>query len=46
MYSKADAHVKYGYALKEIGEHLGIHYTTVSKAISRSEEAINHYFKT
>jgi len=32
-----DAHVKYGYTLKEIGEHLGIHYTTVSKAVSRSE---------
>ncbi|MEW6173319.1 MAG: transposase [Bacillota bacterium] len=30
-----DAHIKYGYTLKEIADHLGIHYTTVSKAISR-----------
>ena len=41
-----DAHVKYGYTLKQIGEHLGIHYTTVSKAVSRSEEATNEYVKT
>ncbi len=27
------AHMKYGYTLKEIADHLGIHYTTVSKAI-------------
>lgn len=27
------AHVKYGYTLKEIADHLGIHYTTVSKVI-------------
>lgn len=39
-------HVRYGYTLKEIGEHLGIHYTTVSKTVSRSEEATNQYFKT
>jgi hypothetical protein len=35
-----DAHVKYRYTLKEVGEHLGIHYTTVSKAVSRIEEAL------
>lgn len=28
-----EAHVKHGYTLKEIAEHLDIHYTTVSKAI-------------
>jgi putative transposase len=27
------AKVKYGYTLKEIADHLGIHYTTVSKAV-------------
>ena len=28
-----EAHVTYGYTLKEIAEHLDIHYTTVSKVI-------------
>ncbi len=32
------AHVKYGYTLKEIADHLEIHYTTVSKAIKGLEE--------
>lgn len=27
------AHLQHGYTLKEIADHLGIHYTTVSKAI-------------
>jgi hypothetical protein len=27
------AHIKYGYTLKEIADHLDIHYTTVSKAM-------------
>jgi len=31
------AHVRYGYTLSEIGRHLGIHYTTVSKIIKRGE---------
>jgi len=30
-----EGHVKYGYTLKEIGDHLKIHYSTVSKVISR-----------
>lgn len=34
-----DAHVKYGYTLKEIADHLKIHYTTVSKAASKREKA-------
>jgi len=28
----------YGYTLKEIAEHMGVHYTTVSRAINRIEE--------
>ena len=31
-----EAHMKYGYTLKEIGDHLKIHYSTVSKVISRT----------
>ena len=31
------AHVKYGYTLKEIADHIEIHYTTVSKAIKSLE---------
>lgn len=26
-------HIKHGYTLKEIADYLGVHYTTVSKAI-------------
>jgi DNA-binding MarR family transcriptional regulator len=29
------AHMTHGYTLKEIGDYLGIHYTTVSKVIAR-----------
>ena len=29
------AHVEYGYTQKEIADHLGIHYSTVSKALKR-----------
>ncbi len=28
------AYIKYGYSLKEIADHLDIHYTTVSKIIT------------
>jgi REP element-mobilizing transposase RayT len=28
------AHMKYGYTLKKIADHLGLHYTTVSKALA------------
>lgn len=31
------AHFKYGYSLKEIGSHLGLHYTTISKIINCNE---------
>ena len=33
-----EAHVEYGYKLKEIAEVLGIHYTTVSKIVKRTKE--------
>lgn len=29
------AHIEYGYTLKEIADYLGIHYSTVSKALKR-----------
>lgn len=32
------AHLQYAYSLKEIAEYLGIHYTTVSRAVKRIEE--------
>jgi putative transposase len=30
------AHASYGYTLKEIADHLGIHYTTVSKVMAKA----------
>lgn len=43
LYSKARrdsamrvAHLKHGYTLSEIGSHLGLHYTTVSKVINQT----------
>jgi len=32
------AHTRYGYTLKEIADYLGVHYTTISKAIGRVGE--------
>jgi REP element-mobilizing transposase RayT len=32
------AHIKYGYTLKEIADYLGVHYTTISKAIRNEGE--------
>ncbi len=32
-------HVKYGYSLKEIGDHLKIRYSTVSKVISKNSQS-------
>ncbi|MBU1290983.1 hypothetical protein KJ898_04215 [bacterium] len=32
-----EAHLQYGYALKDIAEYIGVHYTTVSRAIKRIE---------
>jgi hypothetical protein len=33
-----EAHVVYGYTLKDIAEHIGVHYTTISRSVKRSEE--------
>ena len=33
------ANQKYGYTLKEIGQCLGLHYTTISKIIKKVENA-------
>lgn len=33
-----EAHVRYGYTLKDIAEHLDVHYTTVSRAVKKIEE--------
>ena len=32
-----EAHLQYGYILKDIAEYIGVHYTTVSRAIKRIE---------
>jgi DNA-binding MarR family transcriptional regulator len=32
-----EAHFQYGYTLKDIAEYIGIHYTTVSRAINKIE---------
>lgn len=37
----AEAHVAHGYLLREIAEHLGMHYTTVSKIIKRAMTKTN-----
>ena len=29
-----NAHIKHGYTLMEVGEFLGLHYTTVSKVVN------------
>ncbi len=34
------AHIKHGYTLKEIADYLGVHYTTVNKAI-KNKRVIN-----
>jgi REP-associated tyrosine transposase len=35
--SICNAHLSYGYTLKEIGEYLGIHYTTVSRIVNNDK---------
>ena len=32
------AYTHYGYTLQEIAQHLGLHYTTVSRALKRAEK--------
>jgi len=39
------AHMHYGYSLKQIADHVGLHYTTVSKTVKEVEEK-NLYPKT
>jgi len=36
------AHVKEGYRLKEIGAHLGCHYSTVSRMVRKAEASMLH----
>jgi DNA-binding MarR family transcriptional regulator len=33
----SEAHLQYGYTLKDIVEYIGVHYSTVSRAIKRIE---------
>jgi len=33
-----DAHLRYGYTLKEIADSLGLHYSTIRKTVQRVEE--------
>jgi len=33
-----EAHLQYGYTLKDIAEYIGVHYATVSRAIKRIEQ--------
>ncbi len=37
-----DAFTRYGYTLKEIADHLGVHYSTVSRAIKKVEAGMCH----
>jgi DNA-binding MarR family transcriptional regulator len=32
-----EAHLQYGYTLEDIAEYVGVHYTTVSRAIKKIE---------
>ena len=32
------AHAEYGYSLNDIGDHLGVHYATVSKMVKRAQQ--------
>ena len=32
-----EAHLQYGYTLKDIAEYIGVHYTIVSRAIKKIE---------
>lgn len=42
-----DVHIKYGYSLTEIGKSLGLHYSSISKIISKKHvESENSQFKT
>ncbi|MEK6582685.1 MAG: helix-turn-helix domain-containing protein [Nitrospirota bacterium] len=30
--------MRYGYTLKDVAEHLGVHYATISRAVKRVEK--------
>jgi DNA-binding MarR family transcriptional regulator len=32
-----EAHLQYGYTLKDIAEYIGVHYSTVSRTIKKIE---------
>ena len=32
-----EGHLRYGYSLKEIGDHLEIHYSTVSRVVNKKK---------
>jgi len=34
-----NAYTRYGYTMKQIARHLGVHYSTVSRAVKREENA-------
>jgi len=36
------ANQKYGYTLREIGQYLGLHYTTISKIIKRVKNGVGN----
>lgn len=37
-----DAHVEWGYTLKEIAEYWEVHYSTVSRLVKKGEEIMLH----
>jgi len=34
-----EAHLQYGYILKDIAEYIGVHYTILSRAVKKIERA-------
>ena len=39
-----EAHLQYGYTLKDIAEYIGIYYTTVSRAIKKIEREYEKWY--
>jgi len=42
IWAARGAHVEWGYALKEIAGFLGIHYSTVSRMVKKSDKVLLH----